>query len=90
MEQDAETVINQTGPEHQEYQENRGSNPYLVPKYKTMKRDCRYYFMKLDYEILKPLLIYKYEYEEMHKQDDYVEFMMSDNNMMGSVYSQMN
>jgi len=31
------------------------------------KRDCKYYFAKLDYEILRPLLIYKYEREEMHK-----------------------
>jgi hypothetical protein len=31
------------------------------------KKDCKYFFSKLDYEILKPLLIYKYNREEMHR-----------------------
>lgn len=30
---------------------------------RTKKRGCRYYFGKLDYEILRPLLIYNYEKE---------------------------
>lgn len=33
---------------------------------------------KLDYEILKPILIYKYEKETMHKQDDIYEMMQVD------------
>jgi hypothetical protein len=45
---------------------------------KRKKKDCKYYFSKLDYEILRPLLIYKYEREEMHRQDDFLEMMMSD------------
>ena len=31
------------------------------------KKDCKYYFSKLDYEILRPLFIYKYERDEMHR-----------------------
>lgn len=34
---------------------------------KRKERDCKYYFSKLDYEILRPLLIYKYERDEMHR-----------------------
>jgi len=49
-------------------------------------RNCGYYWEKLDYEILKPLLIYKYQREEMHRQDDFVELMMSDGNLLGSIY----
>ena len=30
------------------------------------KSGCRYWFAKLDYEIFRPLLIYKYDMEEMH------------------------
>lgn len=45
---------------------------------KRNRRDCKYFFSKLDYEILRPLLIYKYEREEMHRQDDLMELMMSD------------
>ena len=45
---------------------------------KRKKKDCKYYFSKLDYEILRPMLIYKYEREEMHRQDDLLEMMMSD------------
>ena len=50
------------------------------------KRGCGFYFKKLDYEILRPLLIYKYEREEMHRQDDFIEMMMSDGNLLGSIY----
>jgi hypothetical protein len=42
------------------------------------KRGCGFYFKKLDYEILRPLLIFRYEREEMHRQDDFIEMMMSD------------
>lgn len=31
------------------------------------KRGCGFYFKKLDYEILRPLLIFRYEREEMHR-----------------------
>jgi len=50
------------------------------------KRGCGFYFKKLDYEILRPLLIYRYEREEMHRQDDFIEMMMSDGNLLGSIY----
>jgi hypothetical protein len=53
------------------------------------KKDCSYYFLKLDFEILKPLLIYKFDIEEMHRQDDYVEIIMSDANLLGSIYGKM-
>jgi hypothetical protein len=53
------------------------------------KKDCAYYFLKLDYEILKPLLIYKFDAEEMNRQDDYIELIMSDANLLGSVYGKM-
>ena len=56
---------------------------------KRKSKDCKYYFSKLDYEILRPLLIYKYEREEMHRQDDLVEMMMSDQNLLGSVYGKI-
>lgn len=52
---------------------NGGSRMTQMNRFKaTKKRDCAFYFMKLDYEILKPLLIYKYQYDEMHKQDDLI------------------
>lgn len=53
------------------------------------KKDCSYYFLKLDYEILKPLLIYKFDAEEMNRQDDYIEIIMSDANLLGSIYGKM-
>ena len=56
---------------------------------KRKSKDCKYYFSKLDYEILRPLLIYKYEREEMHRQDDFLEMMMSDQNLLGSVYAKI-
>jgi hypothetical protein len=34
-------------------------------------------------------LIYKYDIEEMHRQDDYIEIIMSDANLLGSVYGKM-
>ena len=53
------------------------------------KKDCAFYFLKLDYEILKPLLIYKFNAEEMHRQDDYIELIMSDANLLGSIYGKL-
>lgn len=58
--------------------------------YKEMEsKNCSYYFLKLDYEILKPLLIYKFDAEEMHRQDDFVEIIMSDANLLGSIYGKI-
>jgi hypothetical protein len=45
--------------------------------------------LKLDFEILKPILIYKYDREEMNRQDIFVEAMISDANMLGSVYGKL-
>jgi hypothetical protein len=56
---------------------------------KARKKGCGFYFKKLDYEILRPLLIYRYEREEMHRQDDFIEMMMSDRNLLGSIYGNM-
>jgi hypothetical protein len=55
----------------------------------TEKKDCAYYFLKLDFEILKPLLIYKYDAEQMNREDEYIEIIMSDANLLGSVYGKM-
>ena len=52
-------------------------------------RGCGYYFYKLDEEILKPLLIYKYEAEAMEAQDQHHDLMMSDTNILGSVYGKV-
>lgn len=53
------------------------------------KRTCSYYFKKLDYEILRPLLIHNYVREVMHRQDDYVEMIINDGNILGQVYGQL-
>lgn len=45
---------------------------------KSEKKGCRYYFSKLDYEILRPLLIYNYDRERMHKQAKFVEIVNED------------
>ena len=66
------------------------SSGHSMMDYKDQeKKDCSYYFLKLDFEILKPLLIYKYDAEEMNRQDDYVEMIMSDANLLGSIYGKM-
>ena len=52
-------------------------------------KNCTYYLKKLDYEILKPMLIYKYQHEEMHRQDDYIDMMQSDANLIGSIYGKL-
>jgi len=56
---------------------------------KRKKKDCRFYFAKLDYEILRPLLIYKYEREEMHRQDEYIDLIVRDQNLLQSVYGKI-
>lgn len=53
------------------------------------KKDCTYYFLKLDYEIIKPLLVYKYDYKKMEREDEYVDLIMTDTNLLGSVYDDM-
>jgi len=53
------------------------------------KRDCKYFFSKLDYEILRPLLIYKYEREEMHRQDEYIDMMLSNQKELQEAYSRV-
>ena len=62
---------------------DQGGNPII------RKRGCGFYFKKLDYEILRPLLIFRYEREEMHRQDDFIEMMMSDGNLLGSIYGKL-
>ena len=61
-----------------------------MQKYKERpKKDCAYYFLKLDFEIIKPLLIYKFDKDKMHLADDYAELMLSEANLIGSVYGQI-
>ena len=63
---------------------------HSLSEYQTYKKkDCAYYFAKLDYEILRPLLIYRYDREEMHRQDEFIDLMLSDANLLGSVYGKM-
>lgn len=44
---------------------------------------------KFDYEIMRPLLIHKYDRDEMHKQDEVVEMMLNDGNMVGDAFGQL-
>jgi hypothetical protein len=60
--------------------EEAGGALYMV---EPDKRTCSYYFKKLDYEILRPLLIHNYVREVMHRQDDYVEMIINDGNILG-------
>ena len=53
------------------------------------KQNCGYFFKKLDTEILKPLLIYKYNRQQMHMEDDFLEYLMNDENILGSIYGKM-
>lgn len=75
------------------FSENQGEEldtMFSMRQYEARKkRDCKYYFSKLDYEILRPLLIYKYEREEMHRQDDLHEMMVADTNIIGSIYGKL-
>ena len=48
-------------------------------------RTCSYYFKKLDYEILRPLLIHNYTREVMHRQDDFVEMVINDGNVLHNI-----
>lgn len=66
--------------------EEAGGALYMV---EPDKRTCSYYFKKLDYEILRPLLIHNYVREVMHRQDDYVEMIINDGNILGQVYGQL-
>jgi len=45
--------------------------------------------LKLDFEILKPILIHNYNREVMDREDRFVEAMMSDANLLGSVYGKL-
>ena len=54
---------------------------------KNQKRNCLYYFKKLDYEILRPLFIYDYERSRMKKDDDLVQQMLIDRPLIENIYS---
>lgn len=47
---------------------------------------CAYYFLKLDAEILRPMLLYKYRREEMQRQDDMHELVRLNHNLLGSAH----
>lgn len=53
------------------------------------KKNCAYFFMKLDYEILKPLLIYKFDRERMHREGEFANVMMNDQDIIASAYGQL-
>lgn len=53
---------------------------------KDQKRGFIYYFNKLDHEILRPILIYKYNPESLERQEQYVELMQNDKDAMFKVY----
>lgn len=50
------------------------------------KRGFKYYFNKLDTEILKPLLIHKYNAETLERQEQFVELIQNDKEAMFKVY----
>ena len=53
------------------------------------KRGCAFYFKKLDKEILRPLCIYKYNYEKMHRQDDYIDLIQNEREAMVEIYKEL-
>lgn len=53
------------------------------------KKDCKYFLAKLDYEIIRPMLIYNYEREEMHRQAEVLDMIMNDVNIIGQVYGKV-
>jgi hypothetical protein len=76
--------------EHSEFASDADNDKISMRMYEQRdKRDCKYYFSKLDYEILRPILIYKYEREEMHRQDEIHEMMEKDKNMIESIYGKI-
>lgn len=40
---------------------------------KKKKKGCKGWFARLDYEKLRPFLIYKYEWAKMHKEAEIIE-----------------
>lgn len=50
------------------------------------EKGCGFYFAKLDAEIIRPLLIYKYQREEMHRQDDLHELVRQNHHLIGSAH----
>ena len=57
---------------------------------KQKKKDCKYFFGKLDYEILRPLLIYKYDKEKFHQQDQFMDIVNNDKDLLQEAYSRIN
>ena len=53
---------------------------------KRKKKDCAYYFAKLDYEILRHIFIYKYDRDQMHRQDQLLELQRRDANLINEIY----
>jgi hypothetical protein len=74
---------------HSEFKTDNDAAISMRDYERRQTRDCKYYFSKLDYEILRPLLIYKYERDEMHRQDDLHEMMEADKNLIGSIYGKI-
>ena len=70
-------------------EEGQSTVSTFLDQVKPGQRNCAYYLKKLDYDILRPLLIKDYVREEMHRQDDFVEMMINDGNILGNVYGQL-
>lgn len=70
-------------------EEGQSTVSTFLDEVKPGQRNCAYYLKKLDYDILRPLLIKDYQREQMHRQDDFVEMMINDGNILGNVYGQL-
>jgi hypothetical protein len=55
----------------------------------NVKKDCAYYFNKLDVEIMKPILIFNYQTEKMDQQDEIMDLMINDQNALNEIYSKL-
>jgi hypothetical protein len=73
-------------PNHEEYiPEDDENTSQSLQDVDRDARTCSYYFKKLDYEILRPLLIHNYTREVMHRQDDFVEMVINDGNVLHNI-----
>jgi len=50
------------------------------------EKGCSHYFNVLDKQVLKPLLIYKYNYLQMHQQDDLLEHIKENKDALLNTY----
>lgn len=53
------------------------------------EKGCSHYFKVLDQQVLKPLLIYKYNYAQMHQQDDLLEHIKENKDALLNTYKEL-